>query len=130
MSLMPNLSENDPQTYAIIGAAMSVHREFGSGFVESAYQEALAIEFELENIPFEREVPICVTYKGRELSCGFRADFICYDSIIVELKATKAIDEIHFAQVLNYLKATRFERGLLINFGENSLRWERIVRSR
>lgn len=121
---------DDPQTYAIIGAAMTVHGELGSGFLESAYQAALAIEFRDCGVPYEAEAAVRISYKGVELSCGFRADFICYDSVIVELKAVKALDEIHFAQLLNYLKATGFERGLLLNFGEGSLRWERIVRTR
>lgn len=117
----------DPETYAIIGAAMEVHRELGRGFLEAPYAEALQCEFELRSIPFRREVSLPIVYKGRTLECSYRADFIVFGSIIVELKAVKALTDIERAQVINYLKATGYTRAVLINFGTESLEYERIV---
>ena len=119
----------DEQTYAIIGAAMEVHRELGPGFLEAVYQDALAIELELRGIPFERERLLPVRYKGRLLPSIYRADFICYGEIIVETKAVDALAGIHEAQTINYLKATGMQRALLINFGAGSLQHKRLVRS-
>lgn len=119
----------DPQTYAIIGAAMEVHRQLGPGFLEAVYQHALAVEFSAQAVPFSREVELPVHYKGQQLPCSYRADFICYDSVIVELKALQTVSGFEEAQVLNYLKATRLERGLLINFGSRSLQFKRFVLS-
>jgi GxxExxY protein len=112
----------EKQTYQIIGAAMEVHRHLGSGFVEQVYGDALAIEFTKRDIPFEREKQIDIYYKGEKLSHYYVSDFICYQNIIVELKAVTEINKIHQAQVLHYLNATKHETGLLINFGETSLR--------
>lgn len=124
------MNEHDSETYAIIGAAMEVHRELGCGFLEVPYQEALAQEFSEGGIPFAREVTLPIIYKGRPLDCLYRADFICYGSVIVELKAIKTISSIEEAQVLNYLKATGHERGLLLNFGAQSLQVKRMVLSK
>src|SRR5947209_2293147 len=112
-----NADSRDQQTHAIIGAAMEVHRQLGPGFLEAVYQESLAIEFAARGIPFapQRELP--VYYKGQKLTCFYKADFVCYESVIVELKALQAITGVEEAQLLNYLKATRLERGLLVNFG-------------
>ncbi|GAB4160020.1 MAG: hypothetical protein Fur0021_31490 [Candidatus Promineifilaceae bacterium] len=123
-------SKRDVQTYAIIGAAMAVHRELGHGFLESVYHEALAIEFTDQGVLFRHEVEIPVFYKGRPLNNTYRADFICFDSIIVELKAIPAISGKEKAQVLNYLKATSLDRGLLLNFGAVSLQYERFINTR
>ena len=115
------------ETYAIVGAAMEVHRILGPGFSESIYQEALAIEFERQGIPFEKEKAIIVKYKDIELHNTFRADFVCYQDIIVELKALESTTPEHRSQIINYLKATRFKLGLLINFGERHLYRRRII---
>ncbi|NJN26300.1 MAG: GxxExxY protein [Cyclobacteriaceae bacterium] len=106
---------------------MTVHRELGHGFLEAVYQEALEIELIDHNIPFQREVFMPVMYKGTLLQKNYIADFICYSKIILEVKALKALDSSHEAQMLNYLKATNFKLGLLINFGSPSLEYKRMV---
>jgi len=116
-----------PETYAILGAAMRVHTELGRGFLESVYQDALEIEFRNQNIPYQREVRIPVFYRGIELKSYFVADFVCFESIIVELKALTEWSGKEKTQVLNYLKATGFKRALLINFGKDRLDYERIA---
>ncbi len=123
------MDERDPRTYAIIGAAMEVHRNLGCGFLESVYQEAFAIELMDRQIPFRHEVELSIRYKGRVLARRFRADFVCFDSVIVELKALAALTGADDAQVLNYLKSTGVEVGMLLNFGDPSLQHKRLVRS-
>lgn len=123
----PDLIYKD-EAYKIIGACMNVHQELGCGFLEQVYQEALQIELGKRKIQFEREAILSITYKGIILNKQYTADFICYDKIIVELKAVRNLDNIHEAQVFNYLKATGFKLGLLINFGEQSLEYKRIVK--
>jgi len=122
-------SKNDPETYAILGAAMEVHRELGSGFLEGVYQDALGIEFKERGIPFAREQPVPVAYRGQALGTPYRADFLCYGSVIVELKAIKALSDMESAQVLHYLKATGFDRALLINFATQRLDYKRFIQS-
>ena len=117
----------DPRTYAIIGAAMEVHRELGPGFLEAVYQEALTIELSVRGIPFQREVELPIAYKGKTLQTAYRADFICYDEVVIELKSIKQLGVIEEAQLLNYLKATGYQVGLLINFGAASLETRRFV---
>ncbi len=125
---MPLGSVNDDrETYAITGAAMEVHRRLGQGFLEAVYQEALAIELEERGIPFAREVAIPIVYKDRTLECSYRADFVCYDGVIVGLKAIRQITDIERAQVINYLKATGAQRALLLNFGAASLEHKRFL---
>ncbi len=123
---MALLYENE--TYKIIGAAMEVHKELGSGFLEAVYQEALAIEFNKRKIPFIKEPKLRISYKGQNLRKYYEADFICYEKIIVETKAIKKITGIDDSQVINYLKATGFKLGLLLNFGTESLEYKRLVR--
>jgi GxxExxY protein len=119
--------KRDPQTHAIIGAAMEVHRQLGPGFLEAVYQEAMAIELADRDILYVREAELPVFYKGRRLNCSYRAGFVCYESVIVELKALQALTGVETAQLLNYLKATRLERGLLLNFGCPSLEFKRFI---
>jgi GxxExxY protein len=115
------------ETYKIIGAAMNVHNELKKGFLEPVYQEALAREFDLQNIPYIKEQQIDVYYKGAKLSKYYIADFVCYDKIIVELKAISKLLPEHKAQVINYLAATKQKISLLINFGSDRLEYERVV---
>ena len=117
----------ESETYNIIGAAMAVHNELGHGFLEAVYQEALEYEFELRNIPAKKEVPLKVFYKDRLLSKYYITDFLCYDKIIVELKSVIVLNNEHMAQVLNYLKATKHNLGLLINFGNVKMDYKRII---
>lgn len=121
--------QKDPETYAIIGAAMEVHRELGNGFLEGVYQDALEIELIRRGIPFTREHPVPVTYKGHVLGTPYRADFVCHGSVIVELKAVKTLTDVESAQVLHYLKATGFQRALLINFATPRLDYKRFIQS-
>jgi GxxExxY protein len=117
----------DPRTYGVIGAAMAVHRELGSGFLEAVYQEALEVELQVRKVPYQREVELPVSYRGHRLSTSYRADFICYGETLLELKAIQTIGRVERAQLLNYLKITGFKLGLLINFGAESLEYERLV---
>ncbi len=123
-------TDNDPRTYAIIGAAMEVHKQLGCGFLEAVYQEALVIEFSKRNIPFRREVRLPIHYKGQLLSTAYCVDFICFESIIVELKAVAHMTGTEESQVINYLKATGYEIGLLLNFGGRSLQHRRLILSK
>ena len=111
----------------MIGAALEVHRVLGPGFLEAVYQEALSKEFSLRSIPFRMQCEIPVFYKGEELSTNYRADFICFDSVILELKAIRQLTVVEEAQVLNYLKASGFSTALLLNFGAPSLQQKRFV---
>ncbi len=116
-------------TREIIGAAMEVHGNLGHGFLESVYEEALAIEFDLRNIGYERQKEIKVVYKGRTAK-EFVCDFLVKGKVLVELKALSAITGSEEAQVLNYLKGTGVEVGLLLNFGQSSLKSKRLVLQR
>ena len=115
------------ETFQIIGAAMAVHRYFGCGFSEKVYQDALEIEFQEQQIPYVREEPILANYRGRTLSSEFIPDFICFNHIIVELKAVKELEDYQRSQAINYAKIAKYEIALLINFGETSLRHERFI---
>ena len=117
----------EENTYKIIGACIEVHKELGNGFLEAVYQEALQVEFENLRIPFEREKELSVYYKNQKLKKAYKADFICYNKILLELKALTYILSEHESQIINYLKATNLKVGLLINFGEKSLKHKRFV---
>ena len=111
-----------------MGACFEVYKEKGCGFLESVYQECLEREFSLQDIPFTAQQAHPLSYKGYPLKQTFRSDFICFGKIIVELKAAKSLADEHRAQVLNYLHATGYRLGLLINFGAHpKVEWERIV---
>jgi GxxExxY protein len=118
---------DDPQTYKIIGAAMKVHRALGCGFLEAVSREAFTIELEEQRIPFVREVGLPVRYRNRLLPVSYTVDFICYDEVLVELKALHVIGPIETAQLINYLRAAHRHRGLLLNFSTTSLQYKRIV---
>ena len=121
------MKQDDPQTYAIIGAAMEVHRQLGCGFLESVYQEALAVEMTLRGMDFRREAPLIISYKDAPLACNFRVDFLCFDDVIVELKAVQKLTALEDMQVLNYLKASGLRKALLLNFAGPSLQFKRLV---
>jgi len=117
------------EAYAIIGAAMEVYNQLGPGFLEAVYQEALEIELSECGIPFVSQQELRILYKGRPLKRTYMPDLVCYDKIIVELKALDRLTNKEMAQVLNYLKATGFRLGLLVNFGNSEkLEWERRVK--
>lgn len=124
---MPPQKLRDPQTFAIIGAAMEVHREFGGGFLEAVYRNAMLLELDCLGIPFRTEVVQPVFYKRQKLACLFRLDLICYDEVVVELKALPALSGRVAAQTINYLKASGLPRGLVLNFGSSSLQCRRLV---
>ena len=115
------------ESYKIIGACYEVYNELGCGYLEAVYQEALEREFQLQDIPYQRESILEILYKGVPLKKKYSADFICYEKIIVELKALSTLLTDHESQVLNYLKATGYKLGILVNFGEPSLRYKRMV---
>jgi GxxExxY protein len=116
------------EVFAIIGAAIEAHRELGSGFLEAVYQEALEIELESRKIPFESRKELVITYKDRQLRKAYEADLVCFEKIIVELKALDKLSGKEEAQVLNYLRASGLRVGLLVNFGSHGrLEWQRYV---
>jgi len=120
------LYENE--SHRIIGAAIEAHKTLGNGFLEPVYQEALSIEFEKQTMPFEKEKQLRIKYKDTYLEKFYMADFVCYEKIIVECKALKQLLPEHESQVLNYLNATGFRLGLLLNFGTTRLEVKRIIK--
>jgi len=117
----------EKETHQVIGACMQVHQKLGSGFLESVYQEALEKESQKQQIPFIRHQRLHIMFDGKPLDKFFVADFVCYNSIILKIKAASFIHPDNSKQVINYLKATNFQVGFLINFGQPSLKWKRYI---
>jgi len=117
----------DQRTYKIIGAAMEVHKELGCGFLEAVYQEALEREFSVQEISYKSQPAVQIVYKDKPLNKTYQPDFVCFDEVIVEIKAVSGLSGIEEAQLINYLKATGLKVGLLINFGAKSLEYKRLV---
>jgi GxxExxY protein len=116
------------ESYAVMGACFDVYNQLGAGFLEPVYQESLAIELTLRQIPFKPQVPLDLRYKGRRLEQKYIADFLVYGAIVLEIKALAGITGVHRGQVLNYLKATGYRLGLLVNFGSSPrVEYERIL---
>jgi len=116
------------ESYKIVGACFEVYNTMGCGFLEAVYQECLSIEFSSQAIPFKAQVPLELTYKGQVLEQKYVPDYTCFDKVIVELKALKELCDEHRSQVHNYLKATGYRLGLLVNFGQHpKLQYERII---
>ena len=115
------------ESFKIIGACMKVHRSLGAGFLEAVYEEALEKEFLIQNIPFKRQLKLELYYENEKLKKQYRADFVCYDAIILEIKSVSHIPNTFYAQLKNYLKCTKMELGMLINFGMPSLFYKRII---
>ncbi|WP_291148886.1 GxxExxY protein [Flavobacterium sp. UBA7680] len=115
------------ETYKIIGICMEVHRNLGPGLLEVVYKDALELEFKENNIPFEREKEYSIEYKGKILPHKFYADFIINEDIVLEVKAIKEFSNEHIAQILNYIKLSDSEVGLLVNFQTKSLQYKRYI---
>jgi len=115
------------EAYTIVGCCMEVHKILGKGFNEVVYKDALEIEFKLNNIPFEREKKFELTYKNFQLPRQYNADFVIYDKIILEAKAIESLSNSNIKQTLNYLAASKMKLGLLVNFGEDSLKYKRVI---
>ncbi|MFZ2643330.1 MAG: GxxExxY protein [Verrucomicrobiia bacterium] len=116
------------ECYAILGACFAVYKDKGCGFLESVYQECLEIEFEHQKLPVASQPQLALSYRGRTLRQVFVPDFVCFDKIVLEIKAVSALTDEHRAQVLNYLNATGFQLGLLVSFGHYpKLEYQRIV---
>jgi len=119
-------AKND-RTYKIIGTAMEVHKELGCGFLEPVYQEALETELENQGLPYKSQSVIDIYYKQKLLEKKYQPDFICFNEVIIEIKALEQLSGIEESQIINYLKASKLKVGLLINFGSKSLEYKRYV---
>jgi len=117
----------DQKTYKIIGAALEVHRELGCGFLEAVYHEALEREFVSQKIPFRSQPIVEIAYKGKHLKKTYQPDFVCYDEVLVKIKAISTLSGTEEAQLINYLKAANHKVGLLLDFGSRSLEHKRFV---
>jgi GxxExxY protein len=117
----------EQETHKIIGACMQVHQKLGCGFLESVYQEALGIEFQKQQIPYIQHQKLQILFDGNPLSKFFVADFVCYNTIILKIKAAVFLHPDNSKQVINYLKSPNFTVGILVNFGESSLKWKRFI---
>jgi GxxExxY protein len=124
---IPEAPFNDAETFAIIGAAMEVHRVLGCGFLEAPYAAALVIELRHRGIQVEREVFYTIRYKGQDLPTRYRADLVCFGSVIVEVKAIRALGEVEMAQAVSYMRASGLKRALLLNFSGRKLAYKRMV---
>jgi GxxExxY protein len=120
-------SLQDPRTFAIIGAAYEVHRILGAGFLELFYKDALAIEFTERRIPFRAEAPCTVEYKGHPLRREYHMDFVCFEEIVLEIKARSVTGPADHAQVISYLTSSKLRTGLLLNFGASKLEHKRFI---
>ncbi len=120
----------EDETYKVIGACISVHKGLGAGFLESVYHEALEKEFEIQKVNFDSKKKLQVYYNDAPLKKYFIADFICFDKIVVEIKAASFLHKDTEAQTINYLKSTNYPLGLLINFGQSSLTWKRFINTK
>ncbi len=119
------------ETYQVLGACFEVYNEKGCGFLEAVYQECLQMELALKEVPFVSHRPLRLAYKGTQLRKAYEADFVCFEKVIVEIKAVSTLIDEHRAQLINYLHATGLDVGLLINFGHHpKLQYERIVNTR
>lgn len=118
------------ESFKIIGACMKVHRSLGTGFLEAVYEEAMEKEFQALKIPYKKQVTLELYYDHQKLKKQYRADFVCYDTIILEIKAVSQIPVAFYTQLKNYLKCTNLELGMLINFGTPSLTYKRILNSK
>ena len=124
---MSQLEQKDPRSYAVIGAAMEVHKELGPGFLEAIYQEAMEMELDLRTISYLSQPEVKIFYKGKKMKKFYKPDFICFNDLVIEIKAEKTLTKVDETQVINVLKSTRHHTGLLINFGEPSLIYRRFV---
>lgn len=117
----------EEETFKVIGACINVHKKLGNGFSEAVYQQAIEKEFLQANIPFEQQKEVPIYYNGEPLNEFFTVDFLCYNNVLLDIKSVLSIQEHMTQQVLNYLKSSHIEIGMLINFGEQSLKWKRLV---
>lgn len=124
---MPEKILYKDESYKIIGICMDIHSTLGNGFAEAVYSEILEKEFIKNNIPYEKEKMLKIFFKGEELNKRYKADYVCYNEIVIELKSTTFLHENFSGQLLNYLKATNKKLGILINFGEKFLKYKRII---
>lgn len=115
------------ESYKIIGTCIAVHKKLGAGFLDAVYKEVLEKEFKKNNIPYEKKKKLPIFYDGEPLNKHFTAEYVCYDKIIIEVKSVAQIEEQAKKEAVNYLKATHYKLGLLINFGQSSLKWKRLI---